>query len=354
MQNTKISLKSKDLPIPPNGKEGWPWKELDDIYIEEILDNSKYPCISIIIPSYNYGQFIEETIRSILLQSYQNVECIVIDGGSTDDTVNILQKYDKYITYWISETDKGQTDAINKGYSHCTGDIFVWLNADDLYYSSSTLSTVAKLYLSGYDFIVGDCFNIDKHGEYIFFADDGKSIPTNFRKSLRYWSSGFLQQPAVFVAKKLTDNCFPLDNTLYFAMDIQFFLRVLHQDPKSIWIKENLVRFRCHESSKTRSFNPSLYSQELEEEPEIHKIVINESSNLSNSWEIFFFRIEANDYLYFQKLLNKYDNSLSMHQVLDSLIYRPLLISRVLFWKVLVKAVIGKGSYSLLRKSFNK
>jgi glycosyltransferase involved in cell wall biosynthesis len=92
---------------------------------------TQLPKISILTPSYNQGQYIEQTIQSILSQNYPNLEYIVIDGGSTDNTVEILKKYDQHITYWVSEKDRGQSHAINKGIEKCTGVLFNWLNSDD-------------------------------------------------------------------------------------------------------------------------------------------------------------------------------------------------------------------------------
>src|SRR5688500_3818909 len=91
------------------------------------------PKISIITPTYNQGHFIEQTIQSVIEQDYPNLEYIIIDGGSTDDTLSVIKKYEKYISYWISEKDKGQSEAINKGFKKATGDVVNWLNSDDYY-----------------------------------------------------------------------------------------------------------------------------------------------------------------------------------------------------------------------------
>jgi glycosyltransferase involved in cell wall biosynthesis len=121
-----------DLPAPPPGRIGWPWTEQNEPLPEKMPDGSDWPKISIVTPSYNQGQFIEETILSVLNQSYPNLEYIVIDGGSTDGSVEIIQKYDKYLHYWISEKDSGPWEAILKGFSMSTGSWFNWLNSDDL------------------------------------------------------------------------------------------------------------------------------------------------------------------------------------------------------------------------------
>jgi glycosyltransferase involved in cell wall biosynthesis len=103
------------------------------------------PKISIITPSYNQGQYIEQTIQSIVSQNYPNLEYIIIDGGSTDNTVEIIKKYEKYIAYWVSEPDKGQSDAINKGIARATGDVFNWINSDD-YLAPGALELVCNYF----------------------------------------------------------------------------------------------------------------------------------------------------------------------------------------------------------------
>jgi glycosyltransferase involved in cell wall biosynthesis len=113
------------------------------------------PKISIITPSYNQGHFIEETITSVLDQGYPNLEYIIMDGGSKDNTVEVIKKYEKHITYWVSERDKGQSDAINKGFARATGDVINWLNSDD-YYAKGTLQKVGEVFTAAYLAIGGN------------------------------------------------------------------------------------------------------------------------------------------------------------------------------------------------------
>ena len=123
------------LPMPPSDKLGWPWtvETLPQIYFKGYY----YPKISVITPSYNQGNFIEETIRSVILQNYPNLELIIIDGGSTDNTIEILNKYDLWISYWVSEKDNGQSNAINKGLKIATGQLIGWQNSDDIYFPNA-------------------------------------------------------------------------------------------------------------------------------------------------------------------------------------------------------------------------
>jgi glycosyltransferase involved in cell wall biosynthesis len=121
-----------NLPQPPPGKIGWPWTEECPQLPDLRPDGTPWPRISIVTPSYNQGQYIEETIRSILLQGYPDLEYIIMDGGSKDATTVILNKYSKFLKYWESSSDEGQADAINKGISHATGEVFNFINSDDL------------------------------------------------------------------------------------------------------------------------------------------------------------------------------------------------------------------------------
>ena len=111
-----------ELPSPPPGKRGWPWTEDSPQLPDTMPDGSPWPKISIVTPSLNQGPFIEETIRSVLLQGYPNLEYIIMDGGSTDESIEIIKKYEPWLAYWESEPDRGQSHAINKGFQRASGD----------------------------------------------------------------------------------------------------------------------------------------------------------------------------------------------------------------------------------------
>ena len=107
--------------------------------------NKTYPKISVITPSYNQGIYIEETIQSVLNQNYPNLEYIIIDGGSNDSTVEVIKKYESKIDFWVSEKDKGQADAINRGFAKATGDILCWLNSDDYFFPDNQITPANPL-----------------------------------------------------------------------------------------------------------------------------------------------------------------------------------------------------------------
>lgn len=332
----KRPLTLKDLPPAPSDKTGWPWTEEPQVPSATPLNSSELPLISIVTPSYNYGQFIEETIRSVLLQGYPNLEYIIIDGGSTDETVNIIKKYEKYFNYWVSEPDKGQTDAINKGYQHCTGEIFAWLNADDTYSTSTTLQSVAELYQRGYKLIVGEFLPVDLKGNEIpEYKDFGKSYPVKFSDYLKFWSCRHLPQPAVFVATEIANQCFPLDFHLQVVMDYQFFLRVISQKPNSIWVNQTWVKFKYHGQNKCLGN----VGQGFDEISEISNVALLESAKLSGfSRKIF--KIDTGDYKKIFFLINQ-KNILTFNQVLGILLNRPTLARWPIFWKIFTKSLLG-------------
>ena len=159
------------------------------------------PRISIVTPSFNQGKYIEQTIQSVLNQNYPNLEYIIIDGGSTDNTVEIIKKYETQISYWISEPDKGQTDAINKGFAKCTGDIFNWINSDD-YYESGTFHKLAQQFTSdpSVNVVCGKewGFNDQDPSDKIFFP--GSVISSTVFETIRV---GIIDQPCTFFRKKI-------------------------------------------------------------------------------------------------------------------------------------------------------
>ena len=136
------------------------------LFDEKIILNKdpNYPKISIVTPSYNQAQFLERTILSVLNQNYPNLEYIIIDGSSTDESIDIIKRYEKYLNYWVSEKDRGQSHALNKGFYKARGDICGWLNADDLFLPDVFVKVIFAFKLSPNKKIVfGDYLNIDKN-----------------------------------------------------------------------------------------------------------------------------------------------------------------------------------------------
>jgi len=207
-----------------------------------------YPRISVITPSYDQGQFIEETIRSVLEQGYPNLEFSVFDGGSTDRTVEILRKYSGQLSFWRSERDGGQAAAINEGFQRATGDILCWLNSDDLH-CANTLSTVASLLVSCLDqpvVIYGGCEMFDNRTHKKTFRP-----PTPFSRELLELMD-FLDQPSVFWTRKAWELVGPLDQSLHYGFDWEWFLRAAKVGRFEA-TGALLSRYRIHKMHKSRT-----------------------------------------------------------------------------------------------------
>ena len=202
--------------------------------------------VSIVTPSYNQAEYLERTIQSVLNQTYDEIEYIVIDGGSTDGSVEIIKKYADKIAFWISEPDQGQTDAINRGFAKATGDVLAWLNSDDTLEPNAVARAVEELQKHPE---VGMVYG---HGWFID-ANDAKigefpSAQTDYGKLRR----GYVHicQQASFWRADLWKKVGPLDDSIYFAMDYDLWLRLAKEAPL-IFINEHWANFRLHGDAKS-------------------------------------------------------------------------------------------------------
>jgi glycosyltransferase involved in cell wall biosynthesis len=240
-----------DFPLPPEFKKGWPWTE-PNIDKFEISAGKYFPKISIITPSFNQGNYIEETIRSILLQNYPNLEYIVVDGGSTDNTLEILKKYENWIDIIISESDEGQSDAINKGWRLATGDITTWINSDD-FLSENTLLSVAEIVgNSGINnIIVGDVLNF-YNDRLDYFLIKQRNI--SLKNIIRFWDNkSNWHQPGMFFPMKKIREVEYLDINYHYSMDFDLLCKLL-VDTEIIYSNKVFTFFRLHSISKGVEF----------------------------------------------------------------------------------------------------
>lgn len=246
--NTTLSL--KDLPLPPLEKSGWPWTEQSGLLPEQIPGGSEWPRITIVTPSYNQGQFIEETIRSVLLQGYPNLEYIIIDGGSTDNSVEIIRKYEPWLTYWVSQPDQGQTDAIQKGFNLSTGVVWNWLNSDDLL-EPNALQKIAIAYQNNPSATTfsGKLTSFGIITPYVHHKRF-----ENIAELVCIWEEWPTPQPAIFLSSNACKQINGLNISLSYPMDYDLYLRLaINPGFQAQLIDDLIARARWHSDTKTVS-----------------------------------------------------------------------------------------------------
>lgn len=219
------------------------------------------PLVSIVVPSFNQGHFISDTISSILNQDYQNIEIVIVDGASTDSTIDVLEFFKDQIEY-VSEADNGQSDAINKGFRMVDGDIVAWLNSDDIYPDRRAISRMVEAFLDNpeWDFIYGNFIEIDSDNHVL------KIFRRPRYSHARLLRIGYISQPATFFRRAVIE-AMQVKQDLRYAMDLEYWLRAhshnftfghvnflvaaerLHEDAKCVRDNRDMVR----EASSVRS-----------------------------------------------------------------------------------------------------
>jgi glycosyltransferase involved in cell wall biosynthesis len=239
-----------DLPAPPRGKRGWPWTEESRPLPATMSSGKPWPRISVITPSYNQGEFIEETIRSVLLQGYPNVEYMIIDGGSMDGTLDVVRKYDPWITYWVSEADGGQAEAINRGLQRATGEIGAYLNSDDIYLLGSLINVASVYAGTGFDILVGrrrivrpKLFPL-RRTWYL-----SKIRPFRYPFMVGEWSKYDLAQESIFWSNVKYREV-RMNEAYNFCLDAEWFTRI-YPGACVVHTSRYLGAFRTHAGSKT-------------------------------------------------------------------------------------------------------
>jgi glycosyltransferase involved in cell wall biosynthesis len=215
------------------------------------------PLVSIVTPSYNQGHYIEETIQSVLNQDYANLEYMVVDGGSSDNTVDILKQYEGCLA-WISEKDRGQADAINKGFRMAKGEILAWLNSDDTYVPGAIRKAVQ--YFEAHPevgLLYGEGYHID---------EDGDVIERYYTEPFDYQRLGeicFICQPTVFMRAEVVRTIGPLDLDLHYCLDYEYWMRVAKRFRVG-YLNEYLANSRLHTDTKTLSKRVEVHRENLQ------------------------------------------------------------------------------------------
>lgn len=213
---------------------------------------AELPLVSIITPSFNQARYIEATIQSVLSQDYARIEYIIVDGGSTDETVDVIRKYEgqggsiRSIAWWVSEKDKGQTDAINKGFARAGGDILAWINSDDTY-EPGAISAAVKYLLEhpAVGMVYGDCNFINENGSVI-----GKFNAAQTNHHLIRQGYVHIPQQTMFFRADLWKQVGPLDPSFYFAMDYDLWTRISAREEIK-YVPQTWANFRLHTTGKT-------------------------------------------------------------------------------------------------------
>ncbi len=203
------------------------------------------PLVSVVVPTLDSGNFLEEALQSILDQDYPRIECWVMDGGSQDETLDILRAYEGSI-HWISEPDRGQAHALNKGFCRAGGEVFAWLNADDRYLPGAVSGAVE--YLVSYGDIAavyGDMECIDAKGRLI---RKRQALPFDLNRLLNYYN--YIPQMSTFFRKEAWEKAGRLDETLHYCMDYDLWIRIGRSQPMG-YFPQTLAQWRIHEGSKT-------------------------------------------------------------------------------------------------------
>jgi glycosyltransferase involved in cell wall biosynthesis len=244
-----------ELPPPPPGKTGWPWTEgtppsPSPVSID--LNEEPLPRITIVTPSYNQASYLEEAIRSILLQRYPDLEYMIVDGGSTDGSVEIIRKYERWLSWWTSEKDKGQSHAINKGFGRATGRIFNYIASDDLLEPGCLLTVATEMRRHRANWIVGQVrYRSAGHPDWPLRVEPESSFTEWF-----LWCP--VPQPSSFWTVELHRANGEFREDLHYYFDYEFWLRLRFlKDQIPVVISQDLAVYRLHEQSKTVSANPA-------------------------------------------------------------------------------------------------
>lgn len=207
---------------------------------------TRLPRLTIVTPSYNQGEFIEETILSVIGQGYPDLEYIIMDGGSTDNSVEVIKKYEKYLNYWESAKDRGQSHAINKGFERSSGEVLGWLNSDDTYLPGTLLHVGRTLQSTRSEVLFGNCFFVFEQSP----ASSGTDVCT-WRDSFNLEVFDYVIQPGAFWTRSAWIETGALNESLHYTLDWEWFIRARRQGVAFTPTNRYMAQFRFHASHKS-------------------------------------------------------------------------------------------------------
>lgn len=245
-------LRLSEFPPPPPGKTGWPWTEESRQLPDKMPDCALWPRITVVTPSLNQGQFIEEAIRSVLLQGYPNLEYLLLDGGSADNSLEIIRKYSPWLTYWASEPDSGQSEAINRGLQMGSGVYATWINSDDMLCKNALFEHASRIGFAENIVYVGICIFIDAAGKIV---STHRAKVRSFEDLIcvkKVWRArGNIVQPEVLFPRKIALRVGGLTSDNYYCMDYELWGKLLLAGTKFHYTEIPIGMARRHKNQKT-------------------------------------------------------------------------------------------------------
>jgi glycosyltransferase involved in cell wall biosynthesis len=240
-------IRLQDLP-DVGSRTGWPWDTPPSAAPDAPPTDDGWPRVTVVTPSFNQGRFLEETLRSVLLQGYPNLEFIVMDGGSTDDSVAIIRRYEPWLSSWVSAPDSGQSAAINSGFAQASGALLTWLNSDDTLMPGAIFTMAASWLAHGRGAaVVGTGQTVDLAGQVI----DERPARQLDLESILMWRDDWFIQPACFFPAAAFEQLGGLDEDLHYAMDLDLWIRLAKDGPGLIGVDAVIAQQKEHADQKT-------------------------------------------------------------------------------------------------------
>lgn len=259
VESSRPAATLEALPPPPPGRTGWPWTEAPTGDTPVLPSGKAWPRVTVVTPSFNQADFLEATLRSVILQGYPDLEYIVMDGGSTDGSVEIIRKYAPWISHWRSAPDRGQSDAINQGFALATGSVLAWLNSDDIYLPGALTTAVKHLVEADADIYIGAMDKVYVDGDHSELVKRSFSTRGEPFQEFPIFADGrvhrfhFIQPPSVWT-RRIWEATGGLDESYHYQMDREWVNRALAAGGVLVTSDDVLARFTLHPGSKSNDF----------------------------------------------------------------------------------------------------